>query len=141
MPFERMRAPSVQTVAHDLQTMNIKSILTKTLALGLIAGSLAVANVSAAEEAFDVRPVPVRTPPPQFPSDMQRQGISGVVAVRVIIDESGSVADCSVSKSSHAEFEQAAISAVKKWKFKPASKDGVAVKASVVIPINFTVET
>jgi protein TonB len=121
--------------------MNIKTILTKTLALGLIAGSLAVASVSAAEEAFDVRPVPVRTPPPQFPSDMQRQGISGVVAVRVIIDESGSVADASVSKSSHTEFEQAALAAVKKWKFKPASKDGVAVKASVVIPINFTVET
>mgnify|MGYP002781123951 CR=1 FL=1 len=122
--------------------MNIKSLFTKTLALSLIAGSLAIANVSAAEEAaFDVRPVPVKTPPPQFPSDMQRQGISGVVAVRVTIDETGSVAECSVSKSSHAEFEQAAVSAVKNWKFKPASKGGVAVKASVVIPIKFTQET
>jgi protein TonB len=122
--------------------MNIKSLFTKTLALSLIAGSLAIANVSAAEEAaFDVRPVPVKTPPPQFPSDMQRQGISGVVAVRVVIDETGAVSECSVSKSSHTEFEQAAVSAVKNWKFKPASKDGVAVKASVVIPIKFTQET
>jgi len=122
--------------------MNIKSLFTKTLALSLIAGSLAIANVSAAEEAaFDVRPVPVKTPPPEFPSDMQRQGISGVVAVRVVIDEKGSVSECSVSKSSHAEFEQAAVSAVKTWKFKPASKGGVAVKASVVIPIKFTQET
>ncbi|ATC63592.1 hypothetical protein CMV30_06285 [Nibricoccus aquaticus] len=122
--------------------MNIKSLLSKTLALSLLAGSLAVATVSAAEEAaFDVRPVPVKTPPPQFPSDMQRQGVSGVVAVRVVIDETGGVSECSVSKSSHTEFEQAALNAVKNWKFKPASKGGVAVKASVVIPIKFSVET
>ncbi len=121
--------------------MNIKSLLTKTLALSLFAGSLAVATVSAQEAAFDVRPVPVKTPPPEFPSDMQRQGISGVVAVRVVIDEKGAVEECSVSKSSHAEFEQAAVTAVKNWKFKPASKGGVAVKVSVVIPIKFSQET
>ncbi len=121
--------------------MNIKSFLSKTVALGLIAGSLAIANVSAQEAAFDVRPVPVKTPPPEFPSDMQRQGISGVVAVRVVIDEKGAVEECSVSKSSHAEFEQAAVNAVKNWKFKPASKAGVAVKVSVVIPIKFSQET
>ena len=121
--------------------MNIKSLFTKTLALSLIAGSLAIATVSAQEAAFDVRPVPVKTPPPEFPSAMQRQGISGVVAVRVLIDENGAVAECTVSKSSHAEFEEAAVSAVKTWKFKPASKGGVAVKSSVVIPIKFTQET
>jgi periplasmic protein TonB len=122
--------------------MNIKSFLTKTLVLSLFTGSLAIATVSAAEEAaFDVRPVPVKTPPPQFPSAMQREGVSGVVAVRVVIDETGAVSECSVSKSSHAEFEQPAVSAVKNWKFKPASKGGVAVKASVVIPIKFTHET
>jgi len=121
--------------------MNIKSFFTKTLALSLITGSLAIATVSAQEAAFDVRPVPVKTPPPHFPADMQRQGVSGVVAVRVVIDESGLVSECSVSKSSHAEFEQAAMDAVKNWKFKPASKAGVAVKSSVVIPIKFSVET
>jgi protein TonB len=58
-----------------------------------------------------------------------------------VIDESGMVAECSISKSSHAEFEQAAMDAVKNWKFKPASKGGIAVKASVVIPINFSAES
>lgn len=122
--------------------MNIPNILTKTLALGLLAGSLAIATVSAGEEAaFDARPVPVKTPPPRFPADMERQGISGVVAVRVVIDETGVVSECSIAKSSHTEFEQAALMAVKTWKFKPASKDGTAVKSSVVIPIKFTLET
>ncbi len=122
--------------------MKIKSFLTKTLVLSLITGSLAIAKVSASEEAaFDMRPVPVKTPPPEFPFDMKRAGVSGVVAVRVVIDETGAVADCEVAKSTHVEFERPAVAAVKTWKFKPASKGGVAVKVSVVIPIKFTQET
>jgi protein TonB len=121
--------------------MNIKTLVTKTVALSLLAGSLALANASAAEAAFDVRPVPVKTPPPEYPIEMQRKGISGVVAVRVIIDETGAVAECTVSKSSQVEFEEPAMNAVKNWKFKPATKDGAAVKVSVVIPIKFSQET
>jgi periplasmic protein TonB len=132
----------IESGGHCYLIMNKTSFFTKILALSLLTGSLAIATVPVAEEAaFDVRPVPVKTPPPDFPFDMKRNGVSGVVAVRVVIDETGSVADCTVSKSSHEEFEAPAIRAVKGWKFKPATKGGVAVKVSVVIPIKFSVET
>jgi len=88
----------------------------------------------------DINPVPVKTPPPDFPYDLKRQGISGVVAVATVIDETGAVTSCSVTKSSNAEFEAAAMAAVKRWKFKPAQKDGVPVKMKVTIPIRFNVE-
>jgi protein TonB len=88
----------------------------------------------------DVNPVPVKTPPPDYPYDLKRQGVSGVVAVATVIDETGVVTSCSVTKSSNAEFEEAAMAAVKRWKFKPAQKDGVPVKMKVTIPIRFNIE-
>jgi protein TonB len=88
----------------------------------------------------DVNPVPVKTPPPEYPQAMRRQGISGVVAVSIVIDEKGVVTSTSVAKSSQPEFEAPAVDAVKKWKFKPAQKDGAPVKMKVTIPIRFNLE-
>lgn len=88
----------------------------------------------------DVNPVPVKTPPPEYPDSMKRQGVSGVVAVSIVIDEKGAVMSTAVAKSSQAEFEAPALDAVKKWKFKPAQKDGVPVKMKVTIPIRFNLE-
>lgn len=88
----------------------------------------------------DVNPIPVKTPPPEFPLQMRRDGLSGVVAVSVVIDETGSVVSATVAKTTDAGFNEAAMAAVKKWKFKPAQKDGVAVKIKVTVPIRFSLE-
>ena len=88
---------------------------------------------------FDVRPVPLKTPPPDYPHKLKRDGVSGVVAVKVLIDETGSVTECTVSKSTNPEFDGAALDAVKRWKFKPAQKDGNPVKAKLLIPIQFQI--
>ncbi|MBK9991360.1 MAG: energy transducer TonB [Verrucomicrobia bacterium] len=88
----------------------------------------------------DVNPVPVKTPPPDYPLSMKRAGVSGVVAVSAIIDEKGAVMSATVAKSSHADFENSAVEAVKKWKFKPAQKDGAPVKMKVTVPIRFNLE-
>jgi protein TonB len=58
----------------------------------------------------------------------------------VLIDESGNVAERSVIKSSRIEFERPALDAVRRWKFKPAKKSGTAVKARLVLPIQFSFE-
>jgi len=88
----------------------------------------------------DVNPVPVKTPPPEFPYQMKRDGVSGVVAVMIVIDETGAVASCTISKSSNPAFEDPAVAAVKKWKFKPAQKDGAPVKMKLTVPIRFNLE-
>jgi protein TonB len=113
----------------------------KFLTLSLLASMLAAVHASAAEGSdFDVRPTPVKTPPPSYPNNMRRDGVTGVVAVKVIIDESGAVIECTVSKSSNPEFDGPAISAVKNWKFTPAQKGGTAVKSKIVIPIKFSLD-
>jgi len=87
----------------------------------------------------DVNPVPVKTPPPDYPLGLKREGTSGLVAVAVVIDETGVVTTCAVAKSSNPGFDEAALEAVKKWKFRPAQKDGAAVKMKVTIPIRFSI--
>lgn len=85
----------------------------------------------------DVNPVPIKTPPPEYPTDARRMGLSGVVAVSIVIDEAGKITSAQVLKSSNPDFDASALAAVKKWTFKPGKKDGVAVKTKVTIPLRF----
>lgn len=94
----------------------------------------------AAEDApefpkFDKQPVPMKAPPPRYPDGMS--GANGMVSMIVIIDEKGNVTSATVSKTSHPLLEQPSVDAVKRWKFKPAEKEGQPVKARVVIPLVF----
>jgi periplasmic protein TonB len=118
--------------------MKVNSLLKSTIVLGTLFVAVVLTPARAEDDAaFDVRPVPVKTPPPSFPSDLRRDGVSGMVAVKVLVDENGNVSECAVTKSSHAEFEAPALAAVRNWKFKPASKGGAPVKAKLIIPIKF----
>src|ERR1700712_629520 len=82
-------------------------------------------------------PVPVRTVPPEVPSSFSRSGAVGLVTVNFIVDEKGNVQEPTVVKSTHPELEEPALTAIKKWRFKPAKKDGAAVSVHVTIPIKF----
>jgi protein TonB len=84
-------------------------------------------------------PVPVRTIAPEYPGALKRSGVSGLVTLSCLIDEKGDVQDISLEKASDDAFIQPAIEAVKKWKFKPAKKDGVAVAIKVSIPVRFRI--
>jgi protein TonB len=86
-------------------------------------------------------PVPVRTVAPDYPDELRREGISGLVTVKCTIDEKGDVVDPQVEKSSNTAFERPAIAALKKWKFKPAKQDGAPVATKVSIPIKFVFES
>jgi periplasmic protein TonB len=119
----------------------VKTSLLKVISVSLLLGSLVTANAATTEgTAYDVRPTPVKTPPPEYPSALKREGVSGIVALKVEIDETGAVSNCAVSKSSNAGFDDAAVKAVKAWKFTPAQKNGVAVKVSLVIPLKFAID-
>lgn len=86
-------------------------------------------------------PVPVRTVAPDYPDELRREGLSGLVMVKCSIDEQGNVTETLVEKSSNAAFEKPAIAALKKWKFKPAKQDDKPVAIKVSIPIKFVFES
>jgi protein TonB len=93
-----------------------------------------------AEPATDA-PVPIRTVAPSYPEELKDARISGIVVLRVVIDDRGNVTEPRVEKSSNAAFNQPALDAVSKWRFKPAMQGGKPVSAKVALPIKFSAES
>lgn len=59
---------------------------------------------------------------PEYPDMAKRMSIHGVVKVDVLVNSSGSVKSVEL-RGGHPVLAQAAISAVRKWKWEPASHD------------------
>jgi len=75
---------------------------------------------------------------PIYPYEMRRAGITGEVNIGFIVDSNGDVRDAYVISSTHREFEQPAVQAVSKWKFRPGRKGGRAVPTRMSVPIVFS---
>jgi TonB family protein len=77
---------------------------------------------------------------PVYPLALRRSGNTGEVLVGFVVDEKGQVRDAAVKRSNHPAFEEPALEAVRKWKFKPATKDGKPVQSKVMVPIVFNLD-
>lgn len=89
------------------------------------------------------QPVPLsgQSPPPRYPTEALRRGESGTVLVRVEVDANGMPGGVAlVQRSGSRDLDRAAMEAVRKWRFMPAQRDGQAIAASLVIPIDFKAE-
>ena len=65
--------------------------------------------------------------------------IEGKVDLSVLVDERGNVADAKVLSAAggKAGLNEAAVDSVRRWRFRPASKEGVNVKTWVPVSVNF----
>ncbi len=80
----------------------------------------------------------LRAPPPAYPADLAKQGITGRVMLIVAVAADGSVSAVKVDRSAGDErLDAAALEAAKQWKFKPLVKDGRPVPSQVRVPIDF----
>jgi TonB family protein len=86
----------------------------------------------------DVRPpAKVVNVPPTYPAEALSAGVQGVVAIEATIDETGSVTEARVLKSVP-ELDDAALEAVRQWKYTPTLMNGAAVPVIMTVTINFT---
>ena len=86
------------------------------------------------------RPEIISAPRPVYTELARRARVSGTVIVEAIIDEQGNVGNVRVLKGQPMGLDQAAVDAIKTWKFKPAMKDGKPVKVYYVLTVNFQVD-
>ena len=98
--------------------------------------------------AASSRPAP--TPPqpaagnlsPRYPTAARHAGIEGVVQVTLRISERGEVESAEVAISSgNRQLDEAALAALRLWKFAPATADGREVPFEVVIPVRFALRS
>ena len=78
---------------------------------------------------------------PAYPAAMRREGLEGSVTLRVSIDERGRVSSVEQIAATHpAFFEEARRQALRYWRFRPATRDGVAVPSEQQLTVRFQME-
>lgn len=92
--------------------------------------------------AFDTPPQPIETVPAVYPEECRERGIGGRVLLQVVISDRGDVAATEVVESvaECPALADAAVAAIAKWKFEPATLDGKPVEVLVQIPFQFTLD-
>ncbi len=88
-------------------------------------------NVKAPERVKYVQPV--------YPQIAQSARVSGIVIIEATIGKDGSVTEAHVIRSI-ALLDQAALDAVKQWKYTPTTLNGVPVPVIMTVTVNFTLQ-
>jgi protein TonB len=83
--------------------------------------------------------VPVSgNPPPRYPAAARRRGVEGTVLVRLKVDGRGRVLDAEVLRSSGSKLlDEAAASALRRWRFTPGWDQKGVVESTVTVPVKF----
>jgi periplasmic protein TonB len=82
-------------------------------------------------------PVPIFTPEAEFSDEARRAKYQGVVLISLIVDAQGNPQNPRVSRPLGMGLDEKALEAVKKYKFKPAMKEGKPVPVMMSIEVNF----
>lgn len=87
----------------------------------------------------DQAPRVLRAMIPRYPFEARQKGIEGRVTLRFVVDKEGKAQEPEVVIGEpEGVFDESALVAVKKYKFRPAYKDGEPVDCIVKLPIVFT---
>jgi TonB family protein len=113
---------TINAVEHDMTVAQDNS---KRAAEIVNAGNLELAHYS----------------PPVFPISARERGLSGWVDVQFLVKSDGVVSDVIITSAEPVGiFEQAAVDAVKKWRYKPMLRDGHAVDQRARLRMKFALD-
>tara|TARA_B100001540_G_C15630207_1_gene561793 strand:+ start:211 stop:834 length:624 start_codon:yes stop_codon:yes gene_type:complete len=91
---------------------------------------------------YDDPPIPLSPIRPKYPEIAQEAGIEGTVVVQVFVDEKGRVKDTVILKGiPNTGLDEAATTAIRKVRFRPAKQRERAVGVWISIPVNFRLKS
>ena len=85
----------------------------------------------------DTPPRILETVNPVYPPDALRARIRGLVILAVLVSETGSPLEIRVIQRARAGLTEAAVAAVRQWKFEPAEKRGISVTTWTTVRVPF----
>lgn len=75
---------------------------------------------------------------PRYPTSARRLGIQGTTVLRVFVAGDGRVTEIAVERTAgHADLDEAAAEAVRRWRFEPARRGDEPVSMWVLLPVEF----
>lgn len=84
-------------------------------------------------------PYVVFGPRPVYPPEARASGREGKVRIKVLIFERGAPGEVQLAESSgYASLDEAALDALRRWRFQPALRDGQPIPAWVTVPVIFS---
>ena len=91
------------------------------------------------DEGCVKNPKPRRKAKPVFPKEAHRKRLEGHVTLQARVMEDGSVTEIEVKNSTNPGqgFEDAAIAALKKWRYEPGTLNGKPVPVYFTVTIDF----
>lgn len=87
-----------------------------------------------------IKPTVEREVKPKYTRDAMARGAQGAVWLDAVVLTDGTVGSICVSKPLDRDLDLQAIAAARKWRFKPATRDGVKVPVLVTIELTFTLK-
>jgi protein TonB len=139
-------APSDVTVATQEELGKIQDLSAQSIIGGgggdSIAIDIPIEEYLPAPGEFvpvDEQPMAINEVKPEYPPLARQAGIEGIVWIEALVDKNGNVRDVRVVKpsGSSAGFEEAAMEAAKKTKWKPAISNKQPVAVRVTYPVEF----
>jgi protein TonB len=86
----------------------------------------------------DVRPpVLLERVAPDYPEVARKAGIQGIVILQAVIGTAGQVEELRLTKSVFAALDEAALRAVRRWRYRPATLNGRAVRVLLSVTAEF----
>ncbi|MBL8175029.1 MAG: energy transducer TonB [Bryobacterales bacterium] len=74
---------------------------------------------------------------PEYSEEARKARLTGTVVLYVDIDERGQVSRVEVRQSLGLGLDEKAVEAIRKWRFRPARKDGKAVPSAALVDVGF----
>jgi periplasmic protein TonB len=77
---------------------------------------------------------------PRYTPDAMERKVSGLVGLSCVVETDGTPGDIQVTKQLDPDLDQAAIDALKEWRFAPGQKDGKPVRVAIDVEMTFTLK-
>ena len=117
----------------------MKKLVPIVFAVASLIPALAMAQQAPVRVGGNVKaPERVTYVQPEYPAVAQAARVSGIVILEAIVGTDGSVTDAHVIRSI-ALLDQAAINAVRQWKYTPTTLNGVPVPVIMTVTVNFAI--
>lgn len=117
------------TISESVPAAAVAPVVTPSIPAQALAPVLTEASFDAAY---------LNNPAPAYPLLSRRNGEAGKVLLLVQVSKQGTAAQVEIKQScGFARLDEAALEAVRKWRFVPARRGDEVITASVVVPLTF----
>lgn len=84
-------------------------------------------------------PIPIHKVDPQYPAELRKDRVTGIVTIEAFIDKTGKIQNVTVLRSADQRLNEYALEAVRMWRFKPGTVNGEPVDVIFQLDIAFSI--